>query len=329
MVLEDRFQGGFPVNFSVIIPCFNAENYLEATVQSCLEQGDIVKQIIIVDDKSSDRSMEVMQNLAAQHRSVQVASSPRKGACAARNEGLRLANQDLIQWLDADDLLGQNKLSKAANFHRQHPSRLFACRWRPFSIQPGDELLTEDWKRWAGVPQLSSPSDWLAADLHMVPHCYSGERHLFEQAGPWDETLGINQDGEYFSRVVALSKGVTFSDQIEVHYRQSSSPSVSTFRPKKADSLFRSIESMALTGIALEDSQRMRQMVANRWQHFIYTTYPHCSELLFKANNHLQKLPKPTISNPIVVSSLSKVIATVFGWKTLTHLRLLRNQIKL
>ena len=97
------------MNFSVIIPCFNAENYLEATVQSCLEQGDIVKQIIIVDDKSSDRSMEVMQNLAAQHCSVQVASSPRKGACAARNEGLRLANQDLIQWLDADDLLGRIK----------------------------------------------------------------------------------------------------------------------------------------------------------------------------------------------------------------------------
>ena len=327
MVLEDRFQGGFPVNFSVIIPCFNAENYLEATVQSCLEQGDIVKQIIIVDDKSSDRSMEVMQNLAAQHRSVQVASSPRKGACAARNEGLRLANQDLIQWLDADDLLGQNKLSKAAAFHRLNPAKLFVCPWRPFSHKFGDRHATENRNRWKGVAHHSTPADWLAADLHMVPHCYSGERCLFEQAGPWDESLLINQDGEYMSRVVAASVGVTFTRDVAVGYRQSSSNSVSSFSPEKAHSLFRSIESMSQTAFHLEDSARMRQMISNRWQDFIYTVYPHATELRRKAQGKLKRLPRPNLTNPQTVSRISQLFSQVFGWKALVHIRRMRSHI--
>ena len=118
---------------------------------------------------------------------------------------------------------------------------------------------------------IPTPADWIARDTYMGLHCYFGHRNLFEQAGPWDESLAINQDGEYLARVVAGSSGVLFTQESEVYYRRSSSNSVSKFSPEKATSLFRSTESMARTGLAVEDSKRMQQMISNRWQHFIYT----------------------------------------------------------
>lgn len=71
----------------------------------------------------------------------------------------------------------------------------------------------------------------------------------------------------------------------------------------------------------------MRQMVANKHQHAIYTAFPHCPEGMAKAKNELKTLPKPTISNPNAISSISKSFATIFGWRSLTRLRMLKAQL--
>lgn len=71
----------------------------------------------------------------------------------------------------------------------------------------------------------------------------------------------------------------------------------------------------------------MRQMVANRWQHFIYTAYPSRPDLIQAAQSKLQSLPAPNISNPNAVSPLSKLFSRTLGWKTLTQARLLRSKL--
>ena len=71
----------------------------------------------------------------------------------------------------------------------------------------------------------------------------------------------------------------------------------------------------------------MRQMVANKYQHAIYTAFPHCPEGLAQAKKALKTLPKPTISNPNMVSSLSKGFAAIFGWRSLTRLRMLKAKL--
>lgn len=170
-------------------------------------------------------------------------------------------------------------------------------------------------------------ADWLASGKMTIPACWLASKHLFAEAGPWDTQLKVNQDGEYFARVLAKAKSVYFKPEVNVWYRRGVSGSVSQFTDEKAESLFASEESILKTALALEDSHRMRQMVANRYQHAIYTAYPHCPDGIAKAKTALRSLPKPTISNPNAVSLLSKVIAAVFGWRTLTRLRLLRNNL--
>ena len=84
---------------------------------------------------------------------------------------------------------------------------------------------------------------------------------------------------------------------------------------------------MAATAMRVETSERMRQMVSNRWQYAIYTVYPSRPDLIEQAEDKLRALPAPTISNPNAVSPLSRWFSGTFGWKALTQTRLLRSKL--
>ncbi|HET7537953.1 MAG TPA: glycosyltransferase, partial [Candidatus Didemnitutus sp.] len=94
---------------SIIIPCYNAERWLAATLESALAQTWSAKEIIFVNDGSTDRSLALARSFES--RSVRVIDQPNRGASAARNAGLRAAQGELFQFLDADDLLSRGKVA--------------------------------------------------------------------------------------------------------------------------------------------------------------------------------------------------------------------------
>lgn len=313
---------------SVLIPNFNGAHYIKECIHSLMHQLNSEDEIVVVDDHSTDDSLPLLQSLGQQYPALVVSSNPKKGGASARNHALHLSSGECIQWLDIDDFLGKDKLLLCKHHINENPTELSACPWHSFEGDVLEGTLSND-VDWETIPEFSTPAQWIARDTFMGLHCYAGHRNLFEQAGPWDESLTINQDGEYFARVVAKSEGVRFTQETEVFYRRSSSSSVSKFSPEKADSLYRSTESMVRTALGLEDSERMRQMVANRWQHFIYTVYPSRPDLIQAAQNNLKKLPEPNISNPNAVSPISQWVSRTLGWKTLTQARLLRSKMTL
>src|SRR5579862_1211131 len=93
---------------SILIPAYNAEEWIVDTLQSALAQSWARKEIIVVDDGSRDRTAEVARRFAS--KEVTVVSIQNQGAAAARNHAMRLAQGDYIQWLDADDLLAPDKI---------------------------------------------------------------------------------------------------------------------------------------------------------------------------------------------------------------------------
>lgn len=315
---------------SILIPAYNAAQYLEATLLSCADQGaDVIEEIIVVDDHSEDDSQAVFSRVAKAHPEFawKWFTNPNKGACSARNHALTMATGDWIQWLDADDILGTSKIRTQLNSLGCDSLSCCVSPFVPFVGSTKTGLFQDD-RNW-NCPTTISGADWLASGRMTIPACWIGPKAVFDQAGPWDESLKINQDGEYFSRVLAKAESVFFESEVNVWYRRGVSGSVSQFTSEKAESLFASVDSIHRTALALEDSPRMRLMVANRYQYAIYTSYPHYPEGLEKAKKELRNLPKPTISNPNAVSPLSKFISNVFGWKALTQLRLLLNKRKL
>ena len=90
---------------SVIMPVFNAAEYLEQTLLSVLasEEGDI--ELIAVDDGSKDNSLEILNKYSRVYNNLEVITQENSGPSAARNNGLSHAKGEFVFFLDSDDLL--------------------------------------------------------------------------------------------------------------------------------------------------------------------------------------------------------------------------------
>lgn len=314
---------------SILIPAYNAECYLRDTLVSCVSQGvAVVQEIVIVDDHSEDATLEVAAAFAEAHLDFKfiVKTNPRKGACAARNHAFSLASGEAIQWLDADDLLGENKLQSQLRLLDGNRNHLIASKWRRFSGD-ADNLYPEEKGNWSGVPKASTPLEWLASERMMIPAGWLGARELFEKTDPWDESLLINQDGEYFTRAIAESEGVIFEPESRVYYRSGVQDSVSQFNPEKAPSLFKSCESFERVALTLGSKEEVGTLISNKYQGFIYRVYPLVSELRSAAEQKIWQFGKPTRANDVAESKLAKLVCSIFGWKALVQMRLLKSKL--
>ena len=95
---------------SILIPAYNSQDWIAETIKSALAQTWATKEIVIVDDGSSDRTLEIARQFAS--ASTKVVTQANQGAAAARNTAYSLCQGDYIQWLDADDVLAPDKVEK-------------------------------------------------------------------------------------------------------------------------------------------------------------------------------------------------------------------------
>ena len=100
--------------FSIIVPVYQVEKYIRACVESIFRQGldDDVFEVIIVNDGSTDHSMQQIADLIGQHSNIIVLEQENQGLSMARNNGMKNANGDYIIFLDSDDLLADNCLKQ-------------------------------------------------------------------------------------------------------------------------------------------------------------------------------------------------------------------------
>lgn len=104
------------VDFSIVIPLFNKEKYLNDCVNSALNQQDVSLEIIIINDGSEDSSLEKAEKLAENDPRITLISIENQGVSAARNLGINMSKGKWIIFLDADDLLTQNSLAEAKKY---------------------------------------------------------------------------------------------------------------------------------------------------------------------------------------------------------------------
>ena len=116
---------------SIIVPLYNKKKYIKSTIQSVLSQTFNDWEILIVDNGSTDGSIEEAKTV--EDMRVKYLISPIRGVCAARNYGLNFAKGEWIQFLDADDLLESSHLSNMLEVAECHPhADIIACGWQEF-----------------------------------------------------------------------------------------------------------------------------------------------------------------------------------------------------
>jgi glycosyltransferase involved in cell wall biosynthesis len=98
---------------SVVIPCYNVEKYIYECLDSVKLQGECVDEIFCVDNNSSDNTINVIVKWGENNpeQNITLLKETKPGACAARNKPLELIQSEWIQFLDADDLLLEDKIS--------------------------------------------------------------------------------------------------------------------------------------------------------------------------------------------------------------------------
>ena len=95
---------------SILIPAYNSERWITPCIQSALRQTWQPKEIIVVDDGSTDSTLQVARQFSS--KGIQVLTQPNQGASVARNTAFAACQGDYIQWLDADDLLEPDKIER-------------------------------------------------------------------------------------------------------------------------------------------------------------------------------------------------------------------------
>lgn len=100
------------MDLSIIMPVYNVEKYIKTCLESIFKQGLDVSdfEVIIVNDGTKDRSMEVIANIIDQHNNITVINQENQGLSVARNNGIAVAKGKYILMLDSDDLLIRNSI---------------------------------------------------------------------------------------------------------------------------------------------------------------------------------------------------------------------------
>lgn len=99
---------------SIIVPVYNAEKFICLTLDNLLKQS-VDKEIILVNDGSTDESLKIIKQYATHHACIRIIDQPNSGVSAARNAGIEAAKGDFIMFVDADDLLDDGALAKVMN----------------------------------------------------------------------------------------------------------------------------------------------------------------------------------------------------------------------
>jgi len=274
---------------SILIPCHNAGPWIGATIESALSQTWTNREVIVVDDGSTDNSAAIARSYA--ERGVVLVVQPNRGQSAAFNTALRTARGDFYEFLDADDLLDPAKIELQLTLLSQHPSgTLCTGAWARFRDDPGDAVFRPE-PVWRDL----SPTEWLITSWEgggmMHGAAWLVPADLVRKAGYWNEGLSLTNDFDFFTRVVLSSREVVFCPGARTYYRSNINTSLSN---KKSRAALRSAyDSIVLgTGALLrhEDSARTRHASAVSFMRFVQSYYPRERDILRAAETAARRL---------------------------------------
>ncbi len=297
---------------SVIIPCYNAAAWIGAAIESALAQDGIAPDVIVVNDGSTDRSLAIARGYESQ--GVRVIDQPNRGAAAARNAGLRAARGAYLQYLDADDLLGSGKIRRQLERLRSAPPETIAAgSWGIFRERESDARFTPE-PAWCDA----RPVDWLVCSWQgggmMHPAAWLVPRGVADRSGPWNEALTLDDDGEYFSRVILASPGIAFVPEARSFYRAHGGARLSASAGiRAAESSFLSCTLKEQHLLACEDSPRTRRALAHNYSRFAWEQLEAAPELAERAIRRWRELD-PALAPPRA-GRWHNLAAAVLGWR--------------
>jgi glycosyltransferase involved in cell wall biosynthesis len=301
---------------SVIIPAYNAENFVMRAIQSVFEQNYQPLEILLIDDGSTDGTAALVEREAPE---IQIIRQANAGVAAARNAGLRHATGELICFLDADDGWFPGKLAAQVNYLQAHPEVGLVYHswlvWKPDAdghyADPKQPSLTS-----ADVID-SEKSGWIYHKLLLdcIVHTSTAmiRRPIAQTVGFFDTNLTNGEDYNYWLRVSRVCE-IHKLKNVYSFYRQVAGSLTNTPKPRNFEYLVinQAIDQWGLSspnGAALSDAQMNRRLARLAFD-FGYNHFHHGSPALAKAafRDVIKHWPLMWRAFPYLAASQLKVI---------------------
>ncbi|MGZ3753454.1 MAG: glycosyltransferase family 2 protein [Mucilaginibacter sp.] len=308
---------------SIIIPVYNSEKHIAEAINSALDQTWPNKEIIIVNDGSPDRSVQIAETFSDTR--IRIYHQENRGASAARNKGLRESKGEYIQFLDADDLLSPNKITDQMAFINGCDDQLSISRTVYFFDNVG--LLGDALTHQEQLEYYNDPAGFLLDMFYktsfdkeqrgiVTVHSWLSPKSLLEKAGPWNEALSVDDDGEYFCRVLLESKSIVYVPDAVNYYRK--------FNTNSNLSAGKNIKAMQSAMLASElkykhlkaktDNPIINIAFAKVFMENAVTLYPEYKDLYKVADKWVKELGGIDYV-PAIGGKNIELVKRIFGWK--------------
>jgi Glycosyl transferase family 2 len=272
------------------MPCYNAEAFVRAAVESALSQTWKNLEVIVVNDGSTDRSGDVLRSIKDPR--LIVITQENRGQCAACNRGYEASTGELVKFFDADDIMDPEMIERQIARLGGRTDAIAMGEWQRFYGAVPDQT------PFAHLPMYrdSAPEDWLVQEwatgqpmmqcaLWLIP------RQIIEARGLWDERLSLINDFEYFARLLLGANELRYTPGARLHYRSGIAGSLSGQKSRTAViSQFTSLTLGTQHLLAARNDAEARAACAGLLQAFEYEHYPYHPDLRAQARAKVAEL---------------------------------------
>lgn len=212
------------IKVSVVMPVYNAEKYLKRSIESILNQTLKEIELILVNDGSKDRSIDICREYEQKDYRVKVIDKKNEGACIARNTGIYLAKGEYLQLVDADDYCELNMLEEQYELAKSTDAEVVMCGLKyDISLKNGEVLYEEDCYRNAVLTGKQEIKEVMMDIINNMLFNYTHNKlynlnFLKENNLQFTEWLPIDQDTNFNIDVFKQLNRLTLTTKAYYHY---------------------------------------------------------------------------------------------------------------
>ena len=304
------------IKVSVVMPVYNAEKYLKRSIESILNQTLKELELILVNDGSKDRSIDICREYEQKDSRIIVVDKKNEGACIARNTGIHLAKGEYLQLVDADDYCELNMLEEQYELAKSTNAEVVMCGLKyDISLKNGEVLYEEDHYQNAVLTGKQEIKEVMMDIINNMLFNYTHNKlynlnFLKENNLQFTEWLPIDQDTNFNIDVFKQLNRLTLTTKSYYHYIKTFEETiVNRYHPEKFKvrtyRYERLIEMFKEFGIYTEENKKQ---LASIYIHQVIE----CFEMYFHERCPLTtKEKKHCIKNIILNQSVKQVLSQV------------------
>ena len=307
---------------SILIPLYNAEQYIGGLLDWCLRQPYKNIEVVVVDDHSTDKSYSIAKKYESDR--VHVLTNPKKGAQSARNFAFENSKGRFVKFHDADDYSSDNIILRQVERMLKDgddDTIVFSSR---YTLDKNGCIGTN---KGQNDRDFTDPIDFLyigqwSYGFH-CPHSFLLNRQTVEKAGGWKEDVQIFQDTLFFTKAVEQASKMLYVENEYAIWRIFDEPEhVSKRTPEKLKNGIHTICEIANTVLKYRNNEETHKMVSEYIGHYIYRSIfafrpilPYVDEVCKQNGLEWTKIKSPRLG--LLYSTLGWVRTTelIQGWK--------------